>query len=36
MDRVASLPKDPFVAAANRTTTEWEKKMKEVESKKKQ
>jgi len=36
MDRMAPLPKDPFMAAANRTAAEWQKKTKEVERKKKQ
>ena len=36
MDRAAPLLKDPFVAAVNRTTVKWQKKTKEVESKKKQ
>ena len=36
MDHAAPLPKDPLVAAANRTTVEWQKKTKEVERKKKQ
>ena len=36
MDRPTPLPKDPFVAVANRTVAEWQKKTKEVERKKKQ
>ena len=36
MDRAALLPKDPLVESANRTAVEWQKKTKEVESKKKQ
>ena len=35
MDHAALLPKDLFMAAADRTTIEWEKKTKEVERKKK-
>jgi len=36
MDHVAPLLKDPFMAAVNRTTAEWQKKTKEVQRKKKQ
>ena len=36
MDRSAPLLKDPLVAVANCTVTEWQKKMKEVKRKKKQ
>jgi len=35
MDRSAPLLKDPLIAAVNHTTAEWQKKMKEVERKKK-
>ena len=36
MECAALLPKDPLMAVANRTMAEWQKKMKEVERKKKQ
>ena len=34
MDSLALLPKDPLMAAANRTATEWDKKTRELRKKK--